>query len=118
MLLWLSLACAPPLTDTASAADTAASAPVAGTCTELTYESFGQAFMLSWCMNCHSASTTGASRYGAPPGVDLDTHADVQALRDRIAARVSVEAPTMPPVGGASRSERTRLAEWLACGAP
>ena len=70
------------------------------------------------CMNCHAATSEGDDRYGAPPGVDLDTHADVLAYLDRIEARVSVDSPTMPPVGGADREERERLAEWLACGAP
>ena len=114
LLLVLSLACGAGAADTASAAaDTGADA-----CTLLTYDNFGEAFIRNWCMNCHAASTEGDARYGAPSGVDFDTHDDVVAWADRIAARADVDTPTMPPAGGADASERARLAEWLACGAP
>lgn len=37
---------------------------------------------------------------------------------DRIIARGTGDAPSMPPVGGSSEDGRERVLQWLECGAP
>jgi uncharacterized membrane protein len=89
----------------------------------LTYESFGQPFMQSYCLRCHSEAVAAADRHGAPSDVNLDTLDEVRMhaghIDEHAAAgeeRINTE---MPPDGSApSVEERRLLGEWLACGAP
>jgi uncharacterized membrane protein len=83
--------------------------------TDLTYETFGAAFVTSWCRGCHSRDQM--MRQGAPEGVDLDTRADVARLAGAIRALAGA-GRAMPPAGGPSAEERALLVEWLDCGAP
>ncbi len=80
----------------------------------LTYTSFGQAFIQSHCLACHSAS--------GPESPKLDTLVQVQAAKsdiDRSAAAGPNGVNTYMPDGVAvDEGERRRLGEWLACGAP
>ncbi len=78
----------------------------------LTYANFGQSFLSTYCVACHSGSRV-------EEGVDLSTAAGVS----QHSAAVLREAGTgsaMPPSGSAapSSAERAKLAEWLNCGAP
>jgi hypothetical protein len=80
----------------------------------LTYTNFGQAFMQSHCLACHSAS--------GPESPKLDTLAQVRAASSDI-DRSSAAGPNavntyMPEGGSVDESERRKLGEWLACGAP
>ena len=84
----------------------------------LTYENFGQAFMLDWCTSCHSSELPAGERAGAPMGMDLDSLDGVRRLADRIWARSGDDNQTMPPLGGIDQETRFRLGEWLGCGAP
>jgi len=85
--------------------------------TQLTYESFGRAFMAEHCDECHSAGE--GLRKGAPASFRFDTLAGVRARVDRIFVRAAASNTTMPPgADGPSADARDRLAEWLACGAP
>ena len=43
-----------------------------------TWENFGQAIMLNYCVGCHSENVPEGSRAGAPIGVDFNTHALTQ----------------------------------------
>jgi uncharacterized membrane protein len=89
----------------------------------LTYESFGRAFMSSYCTGCHSSALAGEARHGAPAYHDFDTLMGIRAVADHIdqmagagPAAINVQ---MPPSGaGPSEKERRQLSEWLACGAP
>lgn len=83
----------------------------------LTWTSFGEPFVRSWCTGCHSSALGEADRQGAPLGVDLDRLDTVRAYSERIAVR-AVDQRTMPPAGGPSAQDLDRLDEWLACGAP
>jgi len=87
-------------------------------CTDLTWDTYGEGYLRSWCNGCHSAEVEGDGRAGAPVGVDFDTHAGLREHLDRVVARGTGDDPTMPPVGGADDAERARFAEWLDCGAP
>jgi mono/diheme cytochrome c family protein len=80
----------------------------------LTYTNFGQAFMQSHCLACHSAT--------GPQSPKLDTLAQVLAAKgdvDRSAAAGPNAVNTYMPEGAAvDEAERRKLGEWLACGAP
>lgn len=85
--------------------------------TKLTYESFGQTYLAQNCQNCHGQS--GSARKGAPSGYDFGTLDEVHDQKRRIFARAAADNVTMPPgPDDPPEAERTRLAEWLACGAP
>jgi len=84
----------------------------------LTWDTFGDEFVRNWCRGCHSPWLDEGRRYGAPVGVDLGEHDDVQRLAARALARATGDAPTMPPGGGPSDEERELFRVWLECGAP
>ncbi len=48
-------------------------------------------------------------------GVDLNTYGDVLRHVERIEARATGEAPTMPPSGRPSADDVALLDEWLTC---
>lgn len=79
----------------------------------LTWDNFGQAFIVTNCQSCHA--TTAAERHGAPADVVFDTRGDVLRQADRVLARVTGDPPTMPPGGGISEESRNRTVVWLSC---
>ena len=84
----------------------------------LTYENFGEPFMLTWCTPCHSSYlVTEEERQEATEGVNLDSYEGVQSHSDYIQI-FAVETDEMPPAGGPSDEERDLLAEWIACEMP
>lgn len=86
---------------------------------ELTWENFGEATMLTHCVGCHSENLAeGTARGEAPVGVDFNTHALTQDWLERIHARSADDNRTMPPVDTMSDQTRAALGDWLACGAP
>jgi len=85
--------------------------------TDLTWENFGEGFMLAHCNRCHSVSVD--DRQGAPIAYVFDTYEQAYALRDRIFIRAAADNVTMPPgPDDPPLDEREALAEWIACGAP
>lgn len=106
LLLGLLCGCGADAADT-GAADFCADAPV------VTWESWGEGFLIQTCQTCHSATTV--DRNGAPESVNLDTESEVLALRDRILARATGDATTMPPSGGVTEDDRLRLLTWHTC---
>ncbi len=85
--------------------------------TTLTYASFGKGFMDANCQRCHGAPPY--DRNGAPSGYDFGARDDVVRWKSRIFSRAAADNTTMPPgPDDPPPSERTKLAEWLACGAP
>ena len=89
----------------------------------LSYGTFGQQFMESYCTRCHSSQLKGAARNGAPDYHDFDTVAGIRSVADHIdqtaAAGPATTNTAMPP-GGAmpTEQERRQLGEWISCGAP
>lgn len=86
----------------------------------LTYEAFGQPFMESYCVRCHSSELEGTARNGAPGGHDFDTLAGILLVADHVdqlaAAGPDSENTVMPPDGDKpSLEERRMLGQWLAC---
>jgi uncharacterized membrane protein len=89
----------------------------------LTYASFGQPFMASYCTRCHSSALTGDARMGASAYHDYDSLDGIRAVAVHIdqtaGAGPAATNDTMPPSGAApTLEERQMLAEWIACGAP
>lgn len=86
----------------------------------LTYDSFGEDFMASYCTRCHSSEREGSARNDAPSEHDFDTLAGVLSSADEIdehaAAGPEAVNTFMPPNGDTpSEEERRRLGQWLAC---
>lgn len=96
---------APP--DTADTADPCEGLPV------VNYNNFGKGFITENCQGCHAS--TAPDRYGAPESVTFDTVEEVWAWKDRILTRAADKDATMPPAGGVSQDDRTRLQWWLQC---
>jgi len=84
----------------------------------LSAENFGAPFLLTQCTGCHHSSLPASERAGAPLDINFDALADVRKHAPLIWARAADSNATMPPLGGPPQDERTRLGEWLACGAP
>jgi uncharacterized membrane protein len=82
----------------------------------LSYQNFAAPFVISWCRGCHGESQPVAMRQNAPVAVNFDTAEDVRGQAERLLARATGAAPTMPPAGGPSDEERALLAEWIGCG--
>ena len=87
--------------------------------TTLTYENFGEAFMVSYCVNCHSSEVEDDDRLGAPENINLDSYENITTHRRSILKTAAQKRnPTMPPSRHISLEERELLSEWLNCGAP
>ena len=108
-----------------SATGTTNAACIANGWTGLTYSSFGQNFVASYCITCHGASS--ADRRGAPAGVDFDTLPGIQAHANRIDQLAgmniagTVKNTVMPPSIAPAfpiDTERQQLACWIAAGLP
>jgi hypothetical protein len=72
-----------------------------GSCTTDTWSSFGNAFFQNYCNNCHG------SKYAS--------QSNVQAQLNSVYS--SISSGSMP-TGGLSSSTRTRILNYLNCGAP
>ena len=84
---------------------------------QLTYQTFGEPFMASWCNGCHSAGLPPNMRQAAPLGVDFDTLDEIRTQAIAI-VRTTTDDRTMPPEGGPTDADRQLLASWVRCGAP
>ncbi len=81
----------------------------------VTYETFGQGFVDTYCQGCHASTTP--NRQGAPEILSFDTETDVLGHAASILdATVPLEGDArMPPNGGPSDEDRERLEIWLTC---
>jgi hypothetical protein len=84
--------------------------------TALTYDNFGEPFMLDWCRGCHSAGVPEGMRQGAPIDLNFDTLEQIAFEAPIIKAMAGPTMPMMPPSGGPSVEERELLTEWIDCG--
>jgi cytochrome c1 len=89
----------------------------------LTYTNFGQAFMASYCLRCHSESVMGDARNGAPTDHNFDQLDVIRSLAghiDEYAGSGPAATNTVMPINEPRPSigERQQLSEWLACGGP
>ncbi len=81
----------------------------------LTYDNYGKAYLDQYCNGCHSSLLPEGHRRNAPIGIDFDTYSGVLFWAERIVARATGDAPTMPPGGGPAANEVTVFKEWLEC---
>jgi len=80
--------------------------------TTLTYDNFGKQFINDYCVSCHGGPNGYSSRA-------FTTVESIRASKDRIYANAAADNTFMPPgPDDPPKSERDRLADWLACGAP
>jgi hypothetical protein len=86
--------------------------------TSLTYETFGQGFMLNHCVMCHSSTLEESKRHGAPVGVDFDSARGIAIWNAAIAANATDKEAKMPPAGNVTPEEKKLLKTWLECGSP
>jgi mono/diheme cytochrome c family protein len=78
----------------------------------LSYENFGQAFIQSNCLACHASREQ-------PTLTSLSAvQAHIGEIDQAAAAGPNATNTTMPEGASVSTEDRTRLGEWLACGAP
>jgi hypothetical protein len=89
----------------------------------LTYEIWALDFFGRYCLRCHSETLGEGERSGAPLRYDWDDIDRVRDHRDEMdlmaAASEHVVNHAMPPSDPRPpTSERRKLGEWLACGAP
>lgn len=94
----------------------------------LTWRSFGGGFLLTWCTGCHSSHLSAEARQDAPTDVNFETHAAFKPHANLVYERAVLEAHAfirdpntgspMPPAGLPPESDRQRLTQWIACGAP
>ena len=105
----------------------AASQATGSTCpsgSALDYESFGRAFMQTYCTRCHSSSLADNQRQGAPSDHDFDSLENIKAtpaehIDEEAAAGPNGVNTAMPPGDPRpTEAERRQLGEWLACGTP
>lgn len=82
----------------------------------VTYNNFGKSFMTHSCQGCHAS--TAPNRFEAPEDVSFDDIDAVWDQADVILAVASGSAPSMPPQGGVTDLQRTKLIWWLRCGEP
>lgn len=83
----------------------------------LSWENFGEPFLLDQCTGCHSSALPEGTRQNAPMGVDFDGYENTRAWGSRIFARAAIDV-SMPPAYIEIPGERALLAEWLRCDAP
>jgi hypothetical protein len=77
----------------------------------LTYDNFAKDFFAAYCVRCHG----GANGYSSRSFTTLES---IRANRERIFTNAVGDNPPMPPgPDGPSDELRSKLADWLACGA-
>ncbi|MDB4990520.1 MAG: hypothetical protein JWN04_5698 [Myxococcaceae bacterium] len=82
----------------------------ASSCSELTYDTFGEAFLSSYCVSCHGPTL-------AENRVRLDSLSNLSSNANK--AKSEVASGSMPPRGASapSSTERAMFSAWMACGA-
>jgi uncharacterized membrane protein len=111
-VLFLS-ACAGPGAPVDAAVDAGVDTGACADVPVVNWANFGEGFVLAQCQGCHAAAA--ADRYGAPADVTFGTVDDVWSRKDAVLDRAGAEDPTMPPDGGTTADDRTRLHWWLEC---
>jgi hypothetical protein len=89
--------------------------PTGSTCppaSTLTYANFGQAFISTNCLGCHNGTTSPRL------STQSEVAANAGAIDRQAAAGPNATNTFMPRDHDVPIADRTRLGEWLACGAP
>ncbi len=117
-----------PTTTASSTSPPTSTLPTCPPDNALTYRSFGDGFLRTWCTGCHSSTLAASDRQDAPMGIDFDRallykpHARDVYDRAVLEAHAAVTNPNaaspMPPAGIVPEDDRRRLGQWIACGSP
>lgn len=107
------IACVPATGDSGPVPDSEIPALDCATVPSVTWGNWAHGYFTTQCEGCHAVNTP--NRYGAPPAVTFDSEADVVLRKERVYARVLVDA-TMPPAGGLTDDDRNLLEIYLSCG--
>lgn len=96
----------------------ACTSPSSVDCAKVTVPKYTEMTAWARCVACHSSSLSGASRAGAPSGIDFDNYDAALADADR--ALSEVEAGAMPPSGNPklSAAEKDQIINWASCDTP
>ena len=110
-------------TGSATGSDTGTTGEDACASSVLTWENFGEPFMLGWCTGCHHSALPVDQRACAPCSVNFDQHAGAYIQAPNIALRVldwaeHEKVTPMPPAAIVPDDQRALLREYLDCGAP
>lgn len=90
----------------------------------VTYRSWAQGFFESYCTRCHSSTlVTNSERSGATPHANWDDLPTIKAYASEIDADAAggpngINRVMPPSDPRPSDDDRSKLGEWLACGAP
>ena len=104
-----------------SSTTTGASGATCPSNSTLTYDTFGKAFMASYCTKCHT-SGSGADADAVKSGGSYDDLASIKAHKTAIDSEAAGGATQinndMPESGNPTPTdaERKQLGEWIACG--
>jgi len=111
-----SLGCGSATTQDSSSATTDTGTDACADIPIVTYANFGEGFLLENCQGCHAS--TSANRHGAPEEVMFDSVEDAWNWSTVILAVATGDEQSMPPNGGISPDDQTRLEWWFSCAAP
>lgn len=100
--------------DPVDTGETAEVDPVCVDAQQVTYNNFGKSFMTHSCQGCHA--TSAPNRFGAPEEVTFDDLESVWSQAALILAVATGDGASMPPQGGITEIQRTKLLWWLYCG--
>jgi len=118
-----------PTATTPTSSASSAGLPACPPDNALTYRSFGDGFLRTWCTGCHSSTLAASDRQDAPGDVNFDRAALYKPHARDVYDRAVLEphallvdpnaaATPMPPAGVVPEADRRRLAQWIACGSP
>ena len=82
----------------------------------VSYANFGEGFLLENCQGCHAS--TSANRHDAPEDVSFDSVEEAWTWSTVILAVATGDEQSMPPNGGITDDDQTRLEWWFGCAAP
>lgn len=81
-----------------------------------TVPTFSEVTIWPACTSCHASDLSGASRSGAPPGIDFDVYTSAKEYATLAVAEV--ESGSMPLGGSVETSQKDSLKKWAQCGTP
>lgn len=112
LVFLLAAACGPGGGGIGSSSAALSSGSECPTGSTLTYANFGQAFISAHCTSCHSGRTS--------PNLSSQAAilASISAIDGAAASGPNGTNLKMPQGASVPTSERVKLGEWLACGAP
>jgi uncharacterized membrane protein len=82
---------------------------------DVTYDSFGKAFMDKYCVACHSSAKSGFARKGAPAGSDFDKVEAITKYKAKIVELTVTKAKMPPGAPKPTADETAKVKAWIEC---